>query len=368
MSKTIRLLLVGLSMLLLVAVPAAALAQEEAEVPRWPLAHGRVEAILSAGFVLSNAQREVTVSVDAETAYRVPGVEDAGLDDLKVGDTVLSLGRRDGEGGFLARVVGVLPPMPFASLKGVVIAIEGPALTVTTVAGEKVVSTDDETQFSVPDVDEATLADIGIGDRVFAIVLAQDDRSLLAKSVAVIPDGALGPIGFRGRVTRVSDDKLDLSLRQRDVSVGVTADTRLRVPGVDDPSMADIRVGDWVLVVARLKGPWRVEATAVAVVPAMPAHRYVIPGEVIGIDGTTLTVQDPNDQHLVMTDEQTQVRIQGVEDATVADIELGDQVLALGQPQENHSLLARLILVKRPEPSESAAVSPDLSTSGAPSL
>jgi hypothetical protein len=79
-------------------------------------------------------------------------------------------------------------------------------------------------------------------------------------------------------------------------------------------------------------------------------------------------VQDPNDQHLVFTDEETQVRIQGVEDATVADIELGDQVLAIGQPAEDHSVLARLILVRQPETAEASESGADSAENGEPSF
>jgi hypothetical protein len=54
----------------------------------------------------------------------------------------------------------------------------------------------------------------------------------------------------------------------------------------------------------------------------------------------------------VFTDEETQVRIAGVENPTVGNIELGDQILAIGEPAADHSLLARLILVRRPAQGE----------------
>jgi hypothetical protein len=44
--------------------------------------------------------------------------------------------------------------------------------------------------------------------------------------------------------------------------------------------------------------------------------------------------------------------VPGVEQPTLADIQVGDHILALGQPAEGKSLLARLIIVRRaPEPS-----------------
>ena len=162
-----KLLLVGWTALLLLSVPGLALAQEAAHPPRRPAVKGRIEAKTESGFTLSTPHGEITVSVDANTQYRVPGVEQATLADLQIGDTVLVLGRRNEAGELLARRVAVLPPVPVGAIKGEVTAIEGQTLTVATRGGDKTLLTDENTQFRVPDVEEPTLADIQVGDRVF---------------------------------------------------------------------------------------------------------------------------------------------------------------------------------------------------------
>jgi hypothetical protein len=345
-----KLLCVGLVALLVLSATGVATAQEEAHPPRWPVVHGRIESKSRSGFTLSTRHGEARVSVDADTRYRVPGVEQATLANLHVGDTVLVLGRGrgGGAGGFLARWVALLPRVPIHAIKGKVTAIEGQALTVTTRGGDRVLLTDENTQFRVPDVEEPTLADVQVDDRVFAVFEAGAGHALLARMVAVLPEGAPGPIHLRGRVTGVAQSLLRVKVREDEVAVTVTEATQIRVPGVENPTLADVRVGDWVLVIGRPAGLCRVEARAIGVLPPVPAHRYAIPGEVTGIEGTTLTVEDPKDTHTVLTDDQTRFRVPGVEEPTIADVGVGDHILAIGRPAEDKTLLARLILVRPP--------------------
>jgi hypothetical protein len=266
---------------------------------------------------------------------------------------VLLLGHRTEAGEFRAGLVIVLPPVPVGAINGEVTAIDGQTLTVNTPGGERALLTDENTQFHVPDVEQATLADIQVGDRVFALVHAQEGGVLLAKAVVVLPENAPAPIHFRGRVSRVGESSLELQTRRCGIEVTTTESTRIRVPDVQDPSLSDIRVGDTVLVIGRPAGLCRIEARAISVLPPVSPHRFVIPGEVLSIEGTTLTVQDPKDTHTVYTDEQTRFRIPDVENPTLADVQVGDHILAIGEPTEGRNLLARLIIV-RPPPQEAA--------------
>lgn len=75
---------------------------------------GEVLAIDLAGGTLTvqTVRRgEMTVVTSAETRYRIAGVDEPGLDDIKVGDTIAALGRVDPEAPdcFVARNIGVAP-------------------------------------------------------------------------------------------------------------------------------------------------------------------------------------------------------------------------------------------------------------------
>jgi len=174
----------------------------------------------------------------------------------------------------------------------------------------------------------------------------------VARMVAVLPEGTPGPTILRGRVARVGPGLLQVNARQGMVTVTIAAMTHIYVPNVNNPAPSNIRVGEWVLVIGHRTGPRRIEARFLALLPPMSAHRFIISGEVTGIEGTSLTVQDPKDAHTILIDEQTRYHVPGVEQPTLADIQVGDHILALGQPAEGKSLLARVIIVRRaPEPS-----------------
>lgn len=350
-----KLSFVALAAVLVLSVPGLVLAQNPAQGPKGPVLWGRIQAKSSGGFTLGTPSGEITVSVDAGTRYRVPGVEQPTLANLHIGDSVLVLGRRNEVGAFVARVVAVLPPVPIRSLKGEVTEIQGQTLTVAVPGGQKVLTTDERTVYHVPDVEEPTLVDIQVGSRVFALVDASDAEAWLAKLVAVIPQDARGPVSLRGRVTDVAETALRVRMRENVVTVAITDSTRIRVPGVENPTIADIRIGDWVLVVGHPTGLCRIQARAVGVLPPVSAHRFVVRGEVLTVAASTLTVQDPNDTHTIRTDDKTRFRVPDVEEPTILDIQVGDHIVAVGTPEDDGALLARLILVRRPPRDEPTA-------------
>lgn len=354
MKTKTRLLIVGLLVLLLFGSASVASAQEPAQPARGPVVQGRVETKSETGLGLSTQQGAVTVRVDEQTRYHVPGAQQPTLANVRIGDHVAVLGRRDDAGTLLARWVKVLPPVPVNGLRGEVKAVEGQTITVTTPAGDKVLATDEKTRFRVPGVEQAALSDIHVGDPISAIVHTQDDGSLLAKMVAVIAEGARGPITLKGRVVKMGDGVLHIMVRNNVVAVDVTATTQTWVPGLENPTLSNIQAGDWVLVIGRRVGRFRVEALGLIVLPPVSAHRYIIAGEVKSIEGTTLTVADKNDTHEVHTDAQTQFYVPGVEQPTLADIHVGDHILAVGRPEANKALLARWVALKpAPTPAES---------------
>ena len=360
-------LIVGAIAVLLLGLAATALAQElprslqggeEHSASPLLLRRGRVEAKSNNGFTLNTRQGEITVSVAADTRYRIPGLEQPTLDDIQVGDEVLVLGRMDEAGTLLARMVTVIPPVPVGGFKGEVTAIEGQTLTVATPVGDKQLRTDEHTRFRVPDVEQATLADIQVGNKVFVVAEASEGEMLLAKLVAVVPDDALGPVSLRGRVTNVTTDSLAVQVRENVATVTITATTQIRVPGVENASLSDVHTGDWVFVVGRPAGLCRVEAKAIAVLPPISLQRFAVRGEVQAIAGTSLTVESNEGTRLILTDDQTRFRVPGVEEASITDIHIGDQVLALGKPAEDDTILARLIVVRHvpePQPGETEA-------------
>lgn len=84
---------------------------------RATILRGKVTAIDGDGFRLQTRQGEQIVRVDDETRFRLPGVEDPGLDDLFEGAKALIAGIKNQDESVLARIVGVRPARP-SSLRG----------------------------------------------------------------------------------------------------------------------------------------------------------------------------------------------------------------------------------------------------------
>ena len=53
--------------------------------------------------------------------------------------------------------------------------------------GEVMIQTDEETVFRVKDVEDASLKDVQVDDVVAGVVVKQEDGTLLAKLIAVVP-------------------------------------------------------------------------------------------------------------------------------------------------------------------------------------
>jgi hypothetical protein len=125
---------------------------------------------------------------DDETVFRIPGVEDPGIDDLHVRDRVLAMGTWHAEEGvFSARAVTLIPRWPshLRFLRGEVTGIEGRTLVLNALQGEVAVLTDEDTQFRIPGVEAPGLDDLRVGDAVGVLVARTEESGLLAKVVLV---------------------------------------------------------------------------------------------------------------------------------------------------------------------------------------
>ena len=86
------------------------------------------------------------------------------------------------------------------------------------------------------------LQDLQVGQKVTAAAQVRES-ALYATHVLLWPEN---PTRLQGRVTGVGDAILWLDSRRGEVEVLVGGSTILRVPGVEQPSLQDVKVGDSV--------------------------------------------------------------------------------------------------------------------------
>lgn len=311
---------------------------------------GLVSSVDGATFQLRTGRGEVTVNTDENTLFRIHGVENATAADLKEKMPLFVMGQY-GEGDeqvFNASAVATIPAeiLKRYVVRGELTAIEGDTLVLSTGGDgdeEQRVQTTDETTFRVPGVENATIADLNIGDPILALGHRDENDNLIAKSVAVIPHRPRRVVA-RGEVTAVGDSSLTLETpNQGEQAVIITDETRFRIPGDDNPSLDDIAVGDYVGVVGHKDDDGNLVATGVGKLPDK-ARGHVVWGEVTAIEGTSLQISAADGSvKTVHTDENTRFRIPGDDDPGLDDIAVGDRVGAAGRWNEDSSLQALVV-------------------------
>ncbi|HEY0979888.1 MAG TPA: DUF5666 domain-containing protein [Candidatus Paceibacterota bacterium] len=113
-----------------------------------------------------------------------------------------------------------------------------------------------------------------------------------------------------------------------------TADAKIRTPGKGEATLADIVVGDTVLVQGDIDGT-SIDASMI-IDARLPKGTVIkkdmsgIAGTVTAVTGTTITVKGKNDVTYTVDADQARIRHEGDDEATVSDIAVGDTVIVQG--------------------------------------
>jgi len=137
------------------------------------------------------------------------------------------------------------------------------------------------------------------------------------------------------------------------LNVVTTADTKFHAKGIQNPTLADIKVGDIVVVVGQLNGDTLTASHVGFHTPREkigPAAR----GKISAINGGTITLQQPFGQSLtVATDANTFVvkrTDNGMEVIKVSDLAVGEGIAVLGiRSSDGKSIAAKAIIVGKGE-------------------
>ena len=332
--KTKLVLLTGATLLALAVVPVG-IAAAQAGGPSGPgngqqgaHIYGLLQEIEGETLTLATPIGPVSLVTDANTRFRVSGVETPGLDDLAAGDTIAANGWWEEEGNtFHAFGVARLEADRTLPLAGKLDAVSDDTLTIETERGTATVHLDGETVYRIPSAEAPDMDNLEEGARIIVQGTLNPDGSLLAQEVAV---PQVGPRQGRlqGEVVAVEGDTFIVRVAQgREFAVLTDETTEFRVPDVENPSIADLQVGDRVAGEGEADGDGAVRATLVVVLPEQVMR---LNGESFAINGTTLVLDTLGGKVNVLTDGDTILRIPGVEEATLDDVEIGERVMAAG--------------------------------------
>jgi len=153
-------------------------------------------------------------------------------------------------------------------------------------------------------------------------------------TAAAAPAADWGKDGVVGDVRSISGNTFTLTTPERgDVQVQTSNRTRYRAKGNPDFSLADVKVGDRVAV----QGGWqdgKLQANLVGLIPDELRDKAM--GQVQSITGSTIAITKPDGSPLsVATNAETKFHAKGIEDASLADIQVGDVIVATGKLEDN---------------------------------
>ena len=303
----------------------------------FPLA-GKLAEISRDTLIVETGRGLATAHVDDETEYRIRGVEDPSLDDLEVEMRVSVKGTLNADGSLQAQVVGAQAGPRQGRLLGEVLAVEGDTFTIRTARGRQVmVLADETTEFRVPGVENPSIADLEVGDKVAGEGVIEEDGTARAALVVVLPEQVAR---LSGDVAAIQGTTLVLETPGGEVDVLTDADTVFRVPGVEEPSLEDVEIGDKV----GAAGTWEDETTFHAIGVGVGGRREgrwgVVRGRVISVGTDSLVIGSQHGPVTVLVDGETQFRVPGVDDPGLDDIETGALAGARGTWSEDGALQA----------------------------
>jgi hypothetical protein len=235
---------------------------------------------------------------------------------------------------------------------GDVKSINGAIFTLATPQrGDVQIQTTDRTRFRAKDNASFSLADLKVGDRV-TVQGRWQDAKLQANVVILIPvnlrDKALGQVqSITGSTLAI------IKAEGGTLNVATTAATKFHAKGLQNPTLADIKVGDIVAVIGQLNGDTLTASHVGFHTPREkigPAAR----GKISAINGGTLTLQQPFGQTLTVTTDANTFVVKRGEDGMqvikVSDLTVGEGIAVLGiRSSDGKSIAAKVIIAGKGE-------------------
>ena len=219
--------------------------------------------------------------------------------------------------------------------EGTVDAVDGMVLTV---AGRKVAVTDATTIRK--DDAAATFADLVLGTPVEVEGTLNADGGVTATEISIEDRNEAERIAFVGTLTQITGNTLTVG--GRTVNVGSAT---VIVKGDTTLTLADLKVGDRVLVRGAVQADKSVNATRIRVLPREDEDEEMhVAGKVTAVGANSFTIGDT----VITTDAQTEFEGNGFQ--SLADLKVGDFVLAEVLRQADGSLLAEEVKKFTPPP------------------
>ena len=230
---------------------------------------------------------------------------------------------------------------------GDVKSISGATFVLTTPQrGDVTVHTTALTHFRAKDNLNFSLAELKEGDRV-AVQGRWAAAKLQARVVVLIPAELLGKA--LGQVQSITGSTIALTkLDGSPTQVVTTPTTKFHAKGIENPTLADIKVGDIVVALGQQSGDTLTAAQVGFHTPKANVGPRAV-GKISAIDGGTLTLNQPFGRKVTVTTDANTFVVQrsadGLQISSVTDLQMGDGVMVLGaRSSDGKTITAKAIV------------------------
>jgi hypothetical protein len=179
----------------------------------------------------------------------------------------------------------------------------------------------------------------------------EDGRVFHTYGVAKLDPDRVFPLA--GSLSDLAGDVLTVETNRGAATVRVNDQTVYRIDGVEEPGHQDLEVDSRMIIRGMLNQDGSVLAQVV-VVPQIGPRRVRLHGEVLAVEGDTITLrwlqgrEDGRqiDRRLnIPTDEATVFHVTEVEGASISDLQVGDVILGEGVVEGDGSRRASVVVV-----------------------
>ena len=259
----------GVALLLATLLVGAAWATQavqptESTLARHPLqnhvARGTVESVDGEKVMLSTENGNLDVRISDSTMLWVPGEPPTSTVQLAIGDPVLAFGQRTeeevGSSTLSARLLLVVDDdeLPRVLVRGRALAVTRQTIVVQNGTRERAITVLPRTRLWTAGGRLDSLRELHPGDTLIALGQPTELGQWVAGLVMVAGPEDATRQGPRGTVVGLDAEELTLTMETRtgsQIAVHASADTRIRIPGVETASFGELGEGDRVAVFGR---------------------------------------------------------------------------------------------------------------------
>jgi Domain of unknown function (DUF5666) len=251
-------------------LPAGAATVHASSTKAHPIKGVNFEAIVfgvgQTNFQVWRAGSVVTVNVAPKTAYSEKGVSGASLASIVVGEKVQVGGTITGTNNIVNAETVTIVPLPSVAFTATVTALGSNTFSVVRGTTPVTVVTSPRTSYTDMGFKSGSFGDLMVGQTVIVhgTTLAPTATAINAMLVQIQPEST----GFFATVSTIGDGSFTAYTSYGPVTINVSSDTAISKPGVAGLSLANLSIGERLLLhVDVTSSPTVFNALSVAIMP-----------------------------------------------------------------------------------------------------